>query len=104
MTTEDASGNGAQAAPRRSLPPWLTERRTLVLAGAAAAGVVLGSNWGWLTTIGAAPILLTLAPCLAMCALGLCMRGGGAAACKTRDNPSVGTEAPSVASRRSEKL
>lgn len=104
MTTEDAPDNGAQTAPRRSLPPWLTERRTLLLAGAAAAGVGLVSNWGWLTAIGAAPILLALAPCLAMCALGLCMRGGGAAACKPSGNPSVRTEAPNVASRRSEEL
>jgi len=103
MTTEDTPDNGTQAPPRRPLPPWLTERRTLLLAGAAAAGVGLFSNWGWLTAIGAAPVLLALAPCLAMCALGLCMRGGGAAACKTRHNPSVWTEVPDVASRRSEE-
>ena len=30
-------------------------------------------NWGWLAAIGVAPVLLALAPCAAMCALGLCM-------------------------------
>jgi len=30
--------------------------------------------------VGAAPLLLSLAPCAAMCALGLCMRGGSGCA------------------------
>lgn len=33
-------------------------------------GAVL--NWSWLVAIGIAPILLALAPCVVMCALGLC--------------------------------
>ncbi len=39
-----------------------------------AAGLWLG--WEWLAAIGALPLLLSLLPCVAMCALGLCMRGG----------------------------
>ena len=51
-------------------------RRTLILAAIAliTAGLVL--NWGWLTAIGAAPLILSLAPCAVMCGLGLCMMGG----------------------------
>ncbi len=45
----------------------------------AVAALVLGlgaySNWGWLVAAGIAPILLSIAPCAAMCALGLCSMG-----------------------------
>ena len=48
-------------------------RRALIAVGIAAAGGGLTLNWSWLTAIGVAPILLSIAPCAAMCALGLCM-------------------------------
>lgn len=35
------------------------------------AGLVL--NWSWLVAVGVAPLLIALSPCVAMCALGLCM-------------------------------
>lgn len=60
-----------------ALPPSLKGRRALLLLAAALIAAGLALNWGWLTAVGAAPIILALAPCLAMCALGLCMRGGG---------------------------
>jgi hypothetical protein len=104
MTTEDIPDKGAHASPRRTLPAWLTERRTLLLAAAAAAGVGLFSNWSWLTAVGAAPILLAFVPCLAMCALGFCMRGGGAGACKTRGSASVRPGVPDVTPQRSGEL
>lgn len=66
-------------APR--LPNWLGGRRRWVLAGLAAVGAGLALNWDWLTAVGAAPILISLLPCAAMCALGLCMRGGTDASC-----------------------
>lgn len=70
------------AAPARpgiltALPPWLKGRHALLLLAGALIAAGLALNWGWLTAIGAAPIILALAPCLAMCALGLCMQGGG---------------------------
>jgi hypothetical protein len=48
-------------------------RRTLYIALglAAAAGLVLG--WNWLVAVGAASLIVAVAPCLVMCALGLCM-------------------------------
>lgn len=51
-------------------------RRGWLSAGLAliAAGMVF--NWGWLTAIGAAPLILALAPCAVMCAAGLCVMGG----------------------------
>lgn len=68
--------------PMRFNLPWLTRRRTFVLVSVTVAGFGLAMNWDWLTAVGAAPILLSLAPCLAMCALGLCMRGGTSNACR----------------------
>lgn len=58
-------------------------RRGLVLAALSvtAAGVVL--NWGWLTAVGLAPLIVAAAPCAAMCALGLCMTGGSKS-CSTK--------------------
>lgn len=47
-------------------------RGLLVLAGTAlVAG--LAFNWSWLVAAGIAPLLLSVLPCVAMCALGLCM-------------------------------
>lgn len=62
---------------------YLSGRRgLLILAGLAlAAGLTL--NWGWLTAAGVAPILVSLLPCAAMCALGLCMNRAGGKACST---------------------
>ena len=46
-----------------------------VLFGLAAIAFVggLALNWNWLVAVGVAPLLL---PCVAMCALGLCMSRG----------------------------
>jgi hypothetical protein len=48
-----------------------------VLAGAATL------NWGSLVAAGVAPLLLAVAPCAAMCALGLCMSRMGGKSCST---------------------
>jgi hypothetical protein len=47
-----------------------------ILAGIAFAGG-LALNWNWLVAVGIAPLLLTALPCVAMCALDLCMKHGG---------------------------
>jgi len=61
-------------------------RRGWWLAGIVAlAGVGLG--WDWLAAIGALPILLSLLPCAAMCALGLCMNHKNGASCETNVKP-----------------
>jgi hypothetical protein len=52
---------------------WLRQRNILIgvaLAGGAGA-LVLG--WDWLVAAGVASIIIAVAPCLVMCALGLCM-------------------------------
>ena len=58
----------------------------LVLAGAAAVLVALGLyvGGGWLAALGLAPIILSLLPCVAMCALGLCVMRSGARSGETQ--------------------
>ena len=48
-------------------------RRALIVLATLAAIAGAALNWSWLVALGVAPILLTALPCLAMCALGLCM-------------------------------
>ena len=63
-------------APRRSRPTMsLPIVIFVVLGGATAAGLWLG--WPALVAAGIAPILIGLAPCAVMCALGLCVGGLG---------------------------
>ncbi|RKF15336.1 hypothetical protein D6850_10985 [Roseovarius spongiae] len=66
----------------RKTLPMPSRRRTLMLAGMAVTAGGMALNWDWLTAMGAAPLILSLAPCAAMCALGLCMRGGSGGCAK----------------------
>ncbi|WP_370373139.1 hypothetical protein [Henriciella pelagia] len=63
--------------PHKETPgagPWRHElgRRGLILLSMAIIGAGLYLNWGWVTAIGAAPLILTIAPCAVMCGLGYC--------------------------------
>lgn len=49
--------------------PWL-------IGGAVVVPIGLYGGWDWLVAAGLAPILIGVLPCLAMCALGLCMGRG----------------------------
>ncbi|MGH6975986.1 MAG: hypothetical protein ACREED_03065 [Stellaceae bacterium] len=76
-------------------------RRALILLGVAIAAAGLALNWTGLTAIGVAPVLLAIAPCAAMCALGLCMGNmKGGQSCST--NPGGGADASQVAGPRSD--
>ncbi len=58
---------------------YLGNRWVLLALGAGVLVTGAALNWGWLVAAGIAPILLVLAPCAIMCALGLCamkMTGG----------------------------
>lgn len=58
----------------------LRGRRGLIVAALALGVPALWLGWPWLVVAGVAPILLALAPCAIMCALGLCaMRAGSKA-------------------------
>jgi hypothetical protein len=69
-------------------------RNRLLVGGAALALIAAGLiwQWSWLVAIGVAPLLLSAAPCVAMCALGLCMHrmsgAAGAVEKQTSETPS----------------
>jgi len=51
---------------------YLSNRWVLLALGSAVLTGGAALNWGWLVAVGLAPILLALAPCAIMCAVGLC--------------------------------
>ena len=55
---------------------YLGGRIGIIAMAAVALGAAGYFNWGWLVAAGLAPLILAMAPCAAMCAMGLCMRGG----------------------------
>ena len=93
MTTQVQSVNqtlarGLGQMARRYLTGW---RGLVVLASVAiAAGLAL--NWSWLVAAGIAPFLLSALPCVAMCALGLCMGRKGGQSCSAENTPSKTTD------------
>ena len=70
----------------------LCGRRGMIILAAALIVAGMALNWGWLTAIGAAPILLALAPCAVMCGLGLCMRGGSGKSCSSGGSASAAND------------
>ena len=74
-----------QLLPTASAPPvWraftlggrLNRRTALVIWAAGGIGIGLFLGWDWLVAAGLSSIVVALLPCAAMCAAGLCMRGG----------------------------
>ena len=61
---------------------YLSRPRTLIFLAIAAIAAGLAFNWSWLVAAGIAPLLLTLLPCAAMCALHLCKKPGDKGQCK----------------------
>ncbi len=74
--TDPTANSTTVSAPRAGLQVPFGRRGWLLIAGVV---IVSGSalNWGWLTAVGLAPLLIAIAPCAVMCGLGLCMMGGG---------------------------
>lgn len=58
----------------------LGNRFALLAIAAGVIGLGAYSNWGWLVAAGLAPIILAMAPCAVMCAVGMCAKGGKKAA------------------------
>jgi hypothetical protein len=94
--TVSSGGSLAGVAGRLLRSPW-------GLTGLAAVMLVAGAvfNWSWLVAAGVAPLLLSVAPCITMCALGLCManmsrRNRAGASTDIASNSSIG--APSLQS------
>jgi hypothetical protein len=51
---------------------YLGNRWGLLAAGILVLTIGAALNWSWLVAAGIAPIILSLAPCAIMCAVGLC--------------------------------
>ena len=51
---------------------YLGNRWVLLVLGILVLTIGAALNWSWLVAAGIAPILLSLAPCALMCAVGLC--------------------------------
>ena len=64
---------------------YLTGRRGLIVLAAVTLAAGLALNWSWLVAAGIAPLLITALPCVAMCALGLCMNRMAGRKCSTED-------------------
>lgn len=73
---------------------YLGGRTGLIAVAAAALGLGAYANWGWLVAAGLAPILLAMAPCAVMCALGMCMKKSAGSAADER-SPSQSSSAES---------
>jgi hypothetical protein len=72
---------------------WLGNRYVLAVGGLALGGSGLALGWDWLTAIGLAPLIVSAAPCLLMCAFGLCMMGRGHQANSANPEPASGDPA-----------
>ncbi|WP_258584233.1 hypothetical protein [Mesorhizobium sp. AR02] len=89
-TTEltQASETSSRRDFQSTLRSTLGGRRGLIAAGAAVVVAGLAFKWSWLVAAGIAPVLLSVLPCVAMCALGLCMNrmmGGSQSATRVTD-------------------
>lgn len=72
---------------------YAVNRKVLAVSALLIVGAGLALNWSWLVAAGVAPIILALAPCAAMCALGMCMsRMSDKSSCG--DKPIVKPEEP----------
>ena len=92
-TNQTSFGTSALARVRSALGG----RQGWIVLGVSAAGVGAALNWGWLTAIGVAPILLALAPCALMCGLGIfCVKNMGGKSCSPTGQPAKTEEAKSA--------
>jgi hypothetical protein len=72
---------------------WLRGRNGAIALIVLAVVIGAALNWSWLVAVGIAPLLITVLPCAAMCALGLCMNKMGGGSCST-ETRSVETPKP----------
>jgi hypothetical protein len=63
----------AKVGQTQTILRWLKSPRGLVVIGVVIITAGLALGWNWVVAFGLAPLVLSVAPCAAMCALGLCM-------------------------------
>ena len=69
---------------------WLNPRNLLIGVALAGGAGALVFGWDWLVAAGFASIIIAMAPCLVMCALGLCMNR------QSRSNPTAAGTTPAT--------
>jgi hypothetical protein len=83
--TQGPAGPVARESRREAFAPGsrliLGSRRFWLVLAAAAVVAGAAFNWSWLVAVGVAPLLLTLLPCAAMCALHLCASKSAGSSC-----------------------
>jgi hypothetical protein len=83
--TQGAARAVVRESPREAWAPRgrliLGSRRFWLVLMAVAVVAAAAFNWSWLVAVGVAPLLLTLLPCAAMCALHLCTSKGADGSC-----------------------
>ena len=67
-----ASAAAAKTPPIQAIVGWLKSPRGLIVAGLVVIAGGLALGWNWVVALGLAPLVLSVAPCAAMCALGAC--------------------------------
>ena len=75
---------------RNLLLAGLRHRLVLASAGIAVTGGGLALGWDWLTAVGVAPLIVAAAPCLIMCAFGMCMIGKNHSTSPSAATPQAG--------------
>jgi len=84
---------------RALLRYWLRGWRGLTVLGLAGVTAGLWLGWSSLVAAGFAPLLLGVLPCIAMCALGLCMNRGGRSSHDAQNGKSGTASAASASSQ-----
>ena len=99
VRTPTADGAARLSWPDR-LRPWVTGWRGMMILGILLVAAGLYAGWGWLTAVGLAPIILALAPCAAMCAVGACaMSRAGSGCAKSTTGEKIEPPAASTTDR-----
>jgi hypothetical protein len=99
MESTEGNASGAQSccAPAGK-SGWLSTRNMVIGAAILGGGGALFFGWNWLVAAGLASIVVGILPCLAMCALGLCMNRMG-----KKEAPNGGASLPPRETQSSEK-
>lgn len=66
---------------------WLRRPRSLIILAILLVGGGLAAGWSWLVALGVAPFILSVAPCMAMCAVGACVMARGNSSCASHGSP-----------------
>ncbi len=91
------SRSGQMAGALFALRGFLRTRFGIISTAGLAIGTGLYLGWGYVLAAGLAPLILGVAPCATMCALGLCMGGSHKKSQDATNQVATGTDAGQVA-------